>query len=191
MLQPEYDMVLIGGSAGSLPVIAGVLQELRQDFNFTIVIVVHRLKNVNSEMGPLLSVHRGGLYIREPEDKEPVRKQCVYLAPQNYHLLVEDDHSFSLDYSELVHYSRPALDVTFESAAAVYGSRCIGIVLSGANRDGADGLRAISEAGGRTLVQDPATAEYDSMPNAAIAVNPGVQVMTPDRIIEFIRSINC
>lgn len=191
MVQPQYDMVLIGGSAGSLPVVAGVLQELRTDFNFTLVIVVHRLKNVNSEMGPLLSVHKGGLYIREPEDKESIRKQCVYLAPQNYHLLVEQDHSFSLDYSELVHYSRPALDVTFESVASVYGPRCAGIVLSGANRDGADGLQAINEAGGLTLIQDPATAEYDFMPNAAIAVNPGAQVKTPAEIIEFIRRINC
>lgn len=190
MLHTGYDIVLIGGSAGSLPVIAGVLQELGRDFNFALVIVVHRLKNVNSEMGPILSLNRRGLFIREPEDKEPIRTQCVYLAPQNYHLLIEHDRSFSLDYSEPVHYSRPALDVTFESAATVYGNRCIGIVLSGANRDGAEGLRSIGEVGGGMLVQNPLTAEYESMPSAAIALNPGVRTESPAGIIEFIRQLN-
>lgn len=190
MKQPEYDIILLGGSAGSLSVIGSVLQSLPPDFNFALLIVVHRLKNVASEMGSLLALNRSGLEIREPEDKEPLKKQNVYLAPQNYHLLLEQDQTFSLDYSEPVHYSRPALDVTFECAARVYGSRCAAIVLSGANRDGAAGLQVIAAAGGTVIVQDPDTAEYLPMPLAALELSPQALVMSPDAIIDFIRNVN-
>lgn len=191
MKNPDYDVVLIGGSAGSLSVVVALLQAIPLQLNFTLIIIIHRPRNVASEMSTLLSLNRKGLKILEPEDKEPLRKGCIYLAPQNYHLLIEQDHTFSLDYSEPLHYSRPSLDVTFECAAHVFGSRCAAFVLSGANKDGAAGLAAISNAGGYTAVQDPATADYPAMPEAARLMNKQAEVLKPAEIVYNITHFNC
>jgi two-component system chemotaxis response regulator CheB len=114
----------------------------------------------------------------------------VYLAPQNYHLLLEMEHCFSLDYSEPVHFSRPSIDVTMESAARVYGAACTGILLSGANQDGALGLQAIRQCGGLAIAQDPDTAEYPVMPLAALDIMPDLQVMTPEEMIRLLIALN-
>ncbi|TWV96832.1 chemotaxis protein CheB [Chitinophaga pinensis] len=179
----RFDVIVIGGSAGSLLVLTEILDALPHQLAPPVVIVLHRLRNVQSEMGRLLSSRRK---IVEPEDKEPVREHCIYLAPQNYHLMVEAERTFMLDYSELVNYSRPSIDVTFSSIAEVYGARTLGILLSGANKDGAEGLCQIMAAGGTGLVQDPRTASFDAMPQAAIDMCPGVLPMGVEDIKKFI-----
>lgn len=178
-----YDIIAIGGSAGSIPVIIDVLEHLPEILPVPVIIVVHRLRNVQSEMTRMLSANRP---LIEPEDKEYIRKGRIYLAPQNYHLLVESDFSFSLDYSELVNYSRPSIDLTFQCIAEVYKERTLAFLLSGANKDGAEGLLSIIGAGGKGLVQDPATSEFPAMPQAVLAQNPGTETISPRMISEYI-----
>jgi len=187
MINQLYDIITIGGSAGSIPVLTDLLDGMPDHFTLSVVIVLHRLKNVQSEMDRLLSVKKT---IIEPEDKEPIVPGGIYLAPQNYHLLVEEDHSFSLDYSELVNYSRPSIDIGFSSIAAIYGSRVLGILLSGANKDGAAGLSSIIAAGGTGIVQDPQTASYSEMPQAAMEINKEVKAMNVEEIINFIDTVS-
>ncbi|MET6997991.1 chemotaxis protein CheB [Chitinophaga defluvii] len=187
MINQFYDIITIGGSAGSIPILIDLLDGMPDYFSQSVIIVLHRLKNVQSEMDRLLSVKQR---ITEPEDKEMIVQGGIYLAPQNYHLQVEDDHSFSLDYSELVNYSRPSIDVAFSSIAAVYRSRVLGILLSGANKDGAAGLSCIISAGGTGIVQDPQTALYGEMPQSAIEINNNVKVMDVGEIISFIDTVS-
>ncbi|NCI46594.1 chemotaxis protein CheB [Sediminibacterium soli] len=181
-----FDIVLIGGSAGSLDLIIDILERLPPDFEIPLVLVVHRLKNTPSVLDELLSKKTGKHLVVEPEDKQSIRPGRIYLAPQNYHLLAESDHSFVLDYSEPIHYSRPAIDASFESFAGVYGSRMLAVLLSGANRDGADGLQAVLAKGGKAIVQAPGTAQYDAMPKAAIDQNPSAMVLEPIQIVPCI-----
>jgi two-component system chemotaxis response regulator CheB len=183
------EVVVLGGSAGSLPLIISVLRVLPPGFDFTVIIVVHRLRNVASAMESILAAGNTELNVREPEDKEPIKKGMVYLAPQNYHLQIEEDKTFSLDYSEAINYSRPSIDVTFDCVAAVYGQKAVGILLSGANDDGAAGLSAIIKKGGTGIVQDPSTTDYATMPNAAIAVNGKVLIREPEDIIRYVSAL--
>jgi two-component system chemotaxis response regulator CheB len=182
-MKDAFDIITIGGSAGSLAVLTGILDALPEKMRMPVVIILHRLKNVESEMGRLLSPDK---HIEEPEDKETVRDYHLYLAPQNYHLMIEADKTFMLDYSELVNYSRPSIDMTFSSIAEAYGSRALGILLSGANKDGAAGLCQIMAAGGTGIVQDPQTAAFEAMPRSAIDLCRDVKVLSIDEIIKFI-----
>ncbi|GAB3327948.1 chemotaxis protein CheB [Larkinella ripae] len=183
-------VVAIGGSAGSIPVVTTLLQALPGHFRFSVFIILHRLKNVSSSLDTILVTKKEGIRISEPNDKEMIQKNRVYLAPQNYHLLVEADQTISLDYSEPVHYSRPSIDVTFESLADVYAEQVVAVLLSGANQDGADGLRAVAERGGVAIVQDPATAEYPAMPQAAINRNAQALVLTPEQIASYLQTLD-
>jgi len=183
----KYSILLIGGSAGSMPVLVQLLNQLPSPFIVPVVIILHRLKNVESELNKLLSVQQT---IIEPEDKEIILPGNIYLAPQNYHLLIEEDGTFSLDYAEPVNYSRPAIDLSFSSAASVFGSGVLGILLSGANKDGAAGLCRITAAGGTGIVQDPLTAEFSMMPQAAIDLCTNVQPMAANDIIHYLRNIS-
>ncbi|SFD03322.1 two-component system, chemotaxis family, response regulator CheB [Chitinophaga sp. CF118] len=184
-MKGKYDIITIGGSAGSLVVLSSILDGLPDLMRVPVVIILHRLRNVESEMGHLLSAKK---LIREPEDKEAIIDYHFYLAPQNYHLMIEADKSFMLDYSELVNYSRPSIDMTFSCAAEVYGSRALGILLSGANKDGAAGLCQIIAAGGTGIAQDPQMAAFEVMPQSAIDLCQNVKVLTIDEIIKFIIS---
>lgn len=188
-IAPDIGIVVIGGSAGSIPVITDVLEALPKPFWGTVILVVHRLKNIPSELHKLFLSVDETLIVCEPNDKDPVRSGYVYLAPQNYHLLIETDETFSLDYSEPVHYSRPSIDVTFESVARVYTNRVTGILLSGANRDGADGLGNILLLGGVGIIQEPTTADYPAMPLAAGEQNPRGLVLSPEQIKAYIQTI--
>ncbi len=160
-------MVLIGGSAGSLEAILQLVPALPGDASVVYVLIVHRRNDADSILERLLST-RTTMTVSEVEDKDPILPDQIYIAPPGYHLLIEDDSSFSLDGSEKIHYSRPSIDVCFESAAQVFGDRTIGILLSGANEDGVVGLQRIVEAGGLALVQDPQTAEFPLMPAKAV-----------------------
>lgn len=161
----------IGGSAGSLEVILNLVAQLPRLPNAVVIIVVHRKKDNDSILVNLLS-SRTRLPVKEVEDKEPILLNTVYLAPPDYHLLIERSDLFSLDSSEKVQYSRPSIDVTFESVAQAFGDKTIGILLSGANADGAAGLAKIRRAGGYTIVQDPATADVGYMPQQALELTP-------------------
>ena len=183
----KYGILLIGGSAGSMTVLVKLLNQLPSPFPIPVVIILHRLKNVESELDKLLSKQQT---IAEPEDKEVILPGHIYLAPQNYHLLIEDDGTFSLDYAEPVNFSRPAIDLTFSSAASAFGARSLGILLSGANKDGAAGLCRIVQAGGTGIAQDPDTAGFSTMPQAAIDLCPGVQPMAINGMIDFLRNIS-
>lgn len=184
------EIVCIGGSAGSLPMVMRIVEAVPANFSFTVVIVVHRLRNVASDMEYILSSGKRNLLIREPEDKEAVRKGRIYLAPQNYHLQIEEDKTFSLDYSEAVNFSRPSIDVTFDCVASVYKDKATGILLSGANTDGAHGLSRILAKGGTGIVQEPGTAEYPAMPNAAISGNEDILVYSPKQITHYMATLN-
>ncbi|RYE16404.1 MAG: chemotaxis protein CheB [Sphingobacteriales bacterium] len=181
------EILVIGGSAGSLQVLRELLNTLPQHIDYAVLIVIHRLKNVASELEHILSDNKT---IREPLDKEPIKKGYIYLAPQNYHTLIEDDKTFSLDYSEAVNFSRPSIDVTFESVSKVYGPAAVVVLLSGANNDGAIGIKHILDKNGMAIVQDPATAEYPAMPKAAMEKNKKLTAHSPAFIANYIKAIN-
>lgn len=165
-MKSQYDMVVIGGSAGSLSVVLQLLPFLKKDWEVAIVIVFHR----KEDDGTLVDIlaNRTAFEVKEVEDKETIRPYVVYVAPTDYHVLVEKDKSFSLDYSEKINYCRPSIDATFESAADVYGRSLAAMLLSGANADGVEGLKAVGNRGGFVVVQDPITAEVPFMPKQAV-----------------------
>lgn len=165
--QPQYQIIVIGGSAGAMMVLVELLPNFPADFPVPIVIAVHLHPRQDNAHIERLASHCA-LRVKEADEKEPIQAGAVYLAPPNYHLLIENDRTFSLSIDERVNYARPAIDVLFETAAQVYGSRTIGVVLTGANNDGANGLRLIKERGGLAIVQDPRTAESTFMPQAAL-----------------------
>jgi two-component system chemotaxis response regulator CheB len=163
-----YDAVVIGVSAGGLQTLKVILPALAADFPLPIAIVQHLSADTDCFLVNYLS-EISAIAVKEAEDREPLLPGVAYLAPAGYHLLVELDRRFSLSVDERVNFARPSIDVLFESAADVFGDRLIGVVLTGANSDGARGLKAIKERSGLTIVQSPRTAEVATMPEAAIA----------------------
>lgn len=182
-------ILAIGGSAGSLEVLLKVLPRLKEEISFSIIIVLHRKNSADSALSDLFST-RTKISVYEVEDKQSIVPGNIYIAPADYHLLIEKNISFSLDFSEKVNYSRPSIDVTFESAADVFNKDLICLLLSGANMDGSNGLKAAKENGAVTLVQDPETAESQIMPSIAIKNNKIDHILTPDQMVTFINSIN-
>ncbi|HLZ88618.1 MAG TPA: chemotaxis protein CheB [Puia sp.] len=160
-------LLIIGGSAGSLQVILPLLAALGKDYPMPVLVVLHRNGGFESSLEELLS-SRTHQVIKEVEEKELLRPGIVYICPADYHVLLEQDRSFSLDYSERVNFSRPSIDVTFRSAADVYGEGVIALLLSGGNADGAEGMEYVKSRGGFTIVQDPRTAEVPYMPQQAL-----------------------
>ncbi|WP_165223409.1 chemotaxis protein CheB [Aquisphaera insulae] len=173
--------IVIGTSAGAVEALLAILPQLPREFRLPILIVVHLPADRESLLPGLLGA-RCLVDVREAEDKEPIAAGTVYLAPPDYHLLVEGDGSLSLSSEEPVLFSRPSIDVLFESAADAFGPGLIGVVLTGANNDGARGLRAIMDAGGIGLVQRPDLAYSSTMPQAALDACPGAQALTLDEI---------
>jgi two-component system chemotaxis response regulator CheB len=161
-------LIVIGGSAGSLHVLIALLGGLGPGFPIPLLIVLHRnVQHHDSSLEELISA-KTKLTCKEVEEKEPLLPGIMYLCPADYHVLIEKDHSFSLDYSERVNFSRPSIDVSFKSAADAYGPELICVLLSGAKSDGAEGLEYAREKGSITVVQDPATADVAYMPQYAI-----------------------
>jgi two-component system chemotaxis response regulator CheB len=167
------DLVAIGASWGGLQAVSTVLGDLPAGFPAAIVVVLHR----GQEDGMLAGLldRAGPLAVHDAEDKDPLTPGAVLVAPPDYHLLVEGD-VVALSVDEPVAFSRPSIDVLLSSAAASHGARAVGVVLTGANGDGASGLRDIRRRGGVAIVQDPAEAERPEMPRAALAACPGAQV---------------
>ncbi|MBF0317077.1 MAG: chemotaxis protein CheB [Nitrospirae bacterium] len=164
----RYEAVVIGASAGGTSALREILPSLPEGFSLPVVVVQHLHPSSRDDM-PALYKDSCRLRVKQADEKEAIVSGCVYFAPANYHLLIEDDRTFSLSVDAPVNFSRPSIDVLFESAADVYGSALIGVVLTGANNDGSLGLRKIKAAGATVIVQDPDTAECSSMPAAAIA----------------------
>lgn len=181
-------LIVIGGSAGSLDVLFRVLPALRADFPYPIAIVLHRRANVDTMLTELLNM-KTKLLLTEPEDKEPIRPGCIYLAPGDYHILFEKDGVISLDYSEKVAYSRPSIDVAFQSAAEAYGANATCILLSGANADGSEGLRRIRDVGGTAIVQLPESAEVAFMPQQAISRQLADQILDVVGISDYLNGL--
>lgn len=174
--------VAIGASAGAIHALLHILPALPDDFALPVLVVVHVPPGRRSELTALFGA-KCRLPVVEGEDKEPVAPGTVVFAPPDYHMLVEAGGTIALSRDEPVFFSRPSIDVLFESAADAYGPGLVGVVLTGANEDGAMGLAAVAEAGGTTLVQDPATAYARAMPQAAIAACSGARVLSLDGII--------
>jgi two-component system chemotaxis response regulator CheB len=160
-------MIVIGTSSGGLKAMKTLLGGLPADFPLPVAVVFHRHKEADDSLQPALQ-RCTKLPLSEAMDKEAIEPGHIYIAPADYHLLVEPA-TFSLSIDEHVLYARPSIDVLFESAADVFGERAIAVVLTGASQDGARGAASIEQRGGRVIVQDPATAEYPTMPGAALA----------------------
>ncbi|HWV67880.1 chemotaxis protein CheB [Chitinophaga sp.] len=178
-------LFVIGGSAGGLQPILTLLPGLVVQIPAAILIVLHRQNHYESVLTELLSA-RSSLPVMEAAEKEPLQRATIYVAPADYHLLIETDHTFSLDDSEKVNFSRPSIDVTFTSAALAYGSHMTALLLSGANTDGTEGLIDVHNAGGTTAVQDPASADVDYMPKQAILQAPVDVILQPQDMAAFI-----
>lgn len=181
-------LLIIGGSAGSLDVLLKVLPEVNQNLNFAIVIVIHRKQGTDSLLTDLLA-HRTKLSVKEADEKEKIVNGKVYIAPSDYHLLIEKDFTFSLDYSEKINYSRPSIDVTFQSAADAYGENLVCLLLSGSNADGVNGLISVKKNGGVTLAQNPESAQVSYMPEQAI-LRANVSAILPiEEMADYINSL--
>jgi len=180
--QRQIEAIVVGASAGGLQALSVLLVGLVETFRLPIVVVVHMPEVKDSKLAEIFRL-RLEIDVKEADEKEPLHPGTLYFAPPGYHLLIELDKTLSLSREERVHFSRPSIDVLFESAADVFGEHLCGVLLTGANEDGAAGLRAIHRAGGLTVVQDPAEAFVPTMPEAAL------KLFTPDFILP-VRDIN-
>lgn len=183
----NFQAVVIGGSAGSLDALSQILPALPASFPLPILVVVHLPSDKSSMLAAVLQ-NKCSVSVREARDKETLEKGTVYIAPPDYHLLVESGGYVSLSSEEPQLFSRPSIDVLFESAADVYGPGLIGIILSGANQDGAGGLKQVVKEGGIALVQSPEQALSDTMPEAAIKACPGALSLQATQIAEFLQT---
>lgn len=177
--------IVIGASAGGVHALSPILSALPRDYPLPVLVVVHVPPRRDSALVEVFA-RKCRVMVKEAEDKEPLVPGTVYFAPPDYHLLVETEDALALSADETVNHSRPAIDVLFETAADVFGPELIGIVLTGANHDGARGLAAVSAGGGLALVQDPASAEVAAMPAAAIAAVPSARVLPLDGIATYL-----
>lgn len=185
-LAPSYRMVAVGASAGGLHALRTLVGGLPVGFSLPVAVVQHRSKD--SRLLCELLQECTHLRVREVTDKEAIEPGGIYIAPPDYHLLVEEDY-FALSTDEPVRFSRPSIDVLFDSVADAFGADVIGVVLTGANSDGAYGLRRIVRAGGYAVVQEPGTAEVRVMPAAALAAVPGACVLPLEEIPAHLAAI--
>jgi two-component system chemotaxis response regulator CheB len=183
------EAIVVGASAGALEALTELLAPLPASFRLPILVVVHLSPDRKSILAELLDA-KCQLEVREADDKEPIEPGTIYLAPPDYHLLVEPDKRLSLSSEEPVHYSRPSIDVLFETAAEAFGPRMIGVILTGANDDGARGLKGIRDAGGITIVQRPELAHVATMPQAALTACPEARALSLDEITTFLQEFS-
>lgn len=181
-------LIVIGGSSGSLDAILVILPCLIKNFSIPILIVLHRGNKIDNGLIQLLAA-KTKLHVKEADEKEKLLPGWIYVAPPDYHVLLEEDGSISLDVSEKVHYCRPSIDVTFTSAALSYGKQLTAILLSGANADGAAAMNIIKQAGGMNIVQAPAEAIVSYMPEQAILLAPVDQVLSTVQIAALMNKI--
>lgn len=182
------DAIIFGGSAGSLEVILKFLPEIRNPIDSTLIFILHRKSTQTDDVLTHLFSSKSDLPVKEVEDKEIILPNRVYLAPAGYHLLIEKERTFSLDISEKVNYSRPSIDITFFTAAEAFGKNLIGVLLSGGNSDGTEGLKKIKRHGGRTFVQDPQTAQIPFMPSHAYESGGADGLIDPTQIALLVQN---
>lgn len=175
----NFKAIVIGGSAGSFAIVSKILAQIRADFPLPIILCLHRLKHVRSGLVEGLNI-KSNIQVIEPFDKDKIVAGKVYLAPSNYHLFLDFDNTFSLSTEEVLNHSRPLIDHTLSSASFLYREKVVGILLTGANKDGAKGMKDISDRKGFTIIQDPLSCEIDTMPKAAL------KIMGPDLILDHI-----
>jgi two-component system, chemotaxis family, protein-glutamate methylesterase/glutaminase len=187
-LMAQVDAIVIGTSAGGVQAMSKLLPALPAGTRAAVIAVLH-LSRDHPSLLPEIFQRVCRLPVREAEDKQPVEGGRVYIAPANYHLLVDEGPQLALSADDPVNYSRPSIDVLFESAAEVYGKRLLGIILTGANADGAKGLAAVKDAGGLTVVQTPGSAQAPAMANAALALRPADQVLSLEGIASLLSSL--
>ena len=184
----RIEALVIGASAGALEALSVILPALPASFGLPVMVVVHVPPDKKSILTELFQL-KCHVKVREAEDKEPIRGGTVYFAPPDYHLLIEKNKCLSLSSDEPVLFSRPSINVLFESAADAYGPALLGIVLTGANQDGADGMAAIARLGGKTLVQRPDEAFAPAMPEAALAASASARMMSLHAIAQYLQEL--
>jgi two-component system chemotaxis response regulator CheB len=181
------DILLLGGSAGSFKLLFNIVKILPHNLDKVVIIIMHRKRNFQSAIEKLFA-ENSNMPLMEITDKDKINKNTIYIAPANYHTLIEVDHSFSLDVSEAIWYSKPSIDVTFESAAEIYSDRCTAILFSGANEDGAQGMLKLKDAGSLTIAQHPDDAEMPEMPNSAIGINATDYILKNNEIFVLLQN---
>ncbi len=183
-----YKAIVIGGSAGSFQVVTRILSSFSPNFNMPVFLSLHRLKHVRSGFLEALTM-KSKIPIIEPNDKEQIKPGKAYLAPANYHMYIELGNRIALSTEEPVHHSRPSIDLSFITASNVYREKLIGIILSGANHDGAYGLKKVQENGGLTIVQNPKDCQVTTMTEAAISLAKIDHVFSIDQMADFISKL--
>ncbi len=191
MNQPKdhIEAIVIGGSAGSFPVICSILETLPTDFKTPIFLTLHRLKNVRHGFKEALSI-KSKVQVSEPLDKHKIKNNEILLAPSNYHMYIELNKSVSLSTEEVINNSRPSIDLTFDSASYVYKSKLLAILLSGANKDGALGMYHAQKRGCYTVVQDPKDCTIDTMTKSALSLTNVDEVLNVNEIKQLILSLH-
>jgi len=184
----DYKAVIIGGSAGSFQVVTRILNSLPKNFPLPVLLCLHRLKHVRSGFVEALSL-KSRIPVEEPYDKDQLKPAHAYLAPANYHMYIELANRIALSTEEAVNHSRPSIDLSFITAANAYRQKLIGIILSGANKDGSYGLKKVHDNGGTTIVQDPNECEVRTMTQSALQLTKVSNVYTTDQIIKYLSKL--
>jgi two-component system chemotaxis response regulator CheB len=185
----DVDAIVIGTSAGGIEALSVLLPALPAGLQAAVFIVLHLPRERPSLLVDIFGP-RCALPVCEAEDKQPIERGTIYFAPADYHLLLDEGPQLALSADAPVNYSRPSIDVLFESAADVYGRRLLGIILTGANADGAEGLEAVRRAGGATIVQEPRSAQVGLMAESALRRGPVDLVLTLEQIADLLRTLN-
>lgn len=185
----RVDAVVIGASAGGVQALSEILPALRPDCGASVFVVLHLPRERPSKLVDIFAP-KCTVQVREAQDKDSPEPGVVYFAPPDYHLLLDTGPQLVLSVDDLVHFSRPSIDVLFESAADVYGGRLLGVILTGANEDGTAGLAAVCDAGGGAIVQDPETAQAPTMVASALERCPDALVLQLDGIAHLLGQLN-
>jgi len=181
----KYEAIVIGVSSGGMTALKFIFSALPAGFSIAIIIVQHISAHSDNEWIKLLN-NKSNVTVKEADEKEKIVSGTSYIAPANYHLLIENNKTFSLTIDERVNFARPSIDVLFESAAEAYKDKLIGIVLTGSNNDGTKGIKRIKELGGMVIIQDPKTAESSIMPASAIAVVQPDYILSLEKIVQLL-----
>ncbi len=183
-----YKAVIIGGSAGSFQVITRILSSIPANFPLPVLLSLHRLKHVRSGFVEALSI-KSAIQVIEPFDKDQIKPGKAYLAPANYHMFIELGNKIALSTEPPVNHSRPSIDLSFVTAAQVYREKLVGIILSGANKDGAFGLKKIKDYGGITIVQDPEECQVKTMTESSLKLTKVDHIFKTEQIIRYLQNL--
>ncbi|MEP6594498.1 MAG: chemotaxis protein CheB [Ginsengibacter sp.] len=188
-INEKYRAIVMGTSAGGLFALSGLLEKLPLDYPGPVMVVQHRSKDQRNLLEEVIQ-SKCKIKVKQADEKESIQSGFVYIAPPDYHLLIENDKTFSLSSDDQVRFSRPSIDVLFETAAIVFKDTLIAIILTGASNDGAAGIVAVKKYGGLTIAQDPAEAQFPFMPKAAIETNEVKHIWTLSEIQNFLLKIS-